>query len=144
MLLTARDLPYDQVSGLDADADDYVVKPFDSEVLAARIRAVLLRRPAPTDAAERHGDLTLDRPGMTVSRAGEPVPLSATEYSLLETLVDHAGQMLSREQLLAHVWGSAEWGEARVVDVNIQRLRAKIGPDHIQTLRGLGYKWLRP
>lgn len=144
LLLTARDLPFDQVGGLDAGADDYVVKPFDSDVLAARIRALLRRRPQPADDAERHGDLAIDRRGMAVTLAGEPVALSATEYRLLETFLDHAGQVLTREQLLAHVWGSADWGDARVVDVNIQRLRSKVGAQRIETLRGLGYKWPRP
>lgn len=143
LMLTARDLPYDQVSGLDAGADDYVVKPFDSDVLAARLRALLRRRPAGGPRQERSGDLVIDRAGMTLTRAGEPVQLSATEFRLLEVLLDHAGQVLGREQLLAHVWGSADWGEPRVVDVNIQRLRAKIGAAHIETVRGSGYKWVR-
>ena len=89
-------------------------------------------------------DTPIDRRGMTVTVAGEPVALSATEYRLVETFLDHAGQVLTREQLLAHVWGSAEWGDARVVDVNIQRLRVKVGAQRIETLRGLGYKWPRP
>lgn len=144
LLLTARDLPHDQVSGLDAGADDYVTKPFDGDVLAARLRALLRRRVATTDAAlERVGDLEIDREGMTVTKGGEPVELSATEFRLLAAFLDHLGAVLSREQLLDRVWGSASWGDPRVVDVNIQRLRAKIGAEHIVTMRGAGYKMAR-
>ncbi|PFG17451.1 DNA-binding response OmpR family regulator [Propionicimonas paludicola] len=144
LLLTARDLPSDQVGGLDAGADDYVVKPFDSAVLAARLR-VLLRHRGPSAAPTWHelGELRIDREGMVVERAGQPVELSATEFRLLDALLEHAGQVLSREQLLHLVWGSADWGEPRVVDVNVQRLRAKIGADKIVTLRGSGYKLVR-
>jgi DNA-binding response OmpR family regulator len=144
LLLTARDLPSDQVGGLDAGADDYVVKPFDSAVLAARIR-VLLRRRGPASAPTWHqlGELRIDRDGMVVERDGQPIELSATEFRLLDALLDHAGQVLSREQLLHLVWGSADWGEPRVVDVNVQRLRAKIGAQKIVTLRGSGYKHVR-
>lgn len=143
LLLTARDLPGDQVSGLEAGADDYVVKPFDSDVLAARLRTLLRRVRVSEPPRTQLGDLVIDRAGMVVERAGEPVVLSATEFRLLETLLDHAGQVLSRDQLLARVWGSTEWGEPRVVDVNIQRLRAKIGADKIVTFRGSGYKLVR-
>ncbi len=144
LLLTARDLPHDQVTGLDAGADDYVTKPFDGEVLAARLRALLRRQGAAAGpTVERVGDLEIDREGMTVTRAGAPVELSATEFRLLAALVDHLGAVLSREQLLDRVWGSASWGDPRVVDVNVQRLRAKIGAEHIVTMRGAGYKMAR-
>lgn len=144
LLLTARDLPSDQVGGLDAGADDYVVKPFDSAVLAARIRVLLRRRsPSATPTWLELGELRIDRDGMVVERSGQPVELSATEFRLLDALLDHAGQVLSREQLLHLVWGSADWGEPRVVDVNVQRLRAKIGAQMIVTLRGSGYKLVR-
>lgn len=143
LLLTARDLPHDQVVGLESGADDYVTKPFDGEVLAARVRALLRRRGGTAEPTERLGDLHIDRAGMTLTRNGAPVDLSATEFRLLFVLLDHLGAVLSREQLLAHVWGSADWGDPRVVDVNIQRLRAKIGADHIVTVRGAGYKLVR-
>ena len=143
LLLTARDLPSDQVTGLDAGADDYLGKPFDSDVLAARLRALLRRSgPSGTDWVDV-GDLRIDRAGMVVERTGRPVELSATEFRLLDALLDHPGQVLSREQLLERVWGSSSWGEPRVVDVNVQRLRAKIGAEKILTLRGSGYKLVR-
>jgi DNA-binding response OmpR family regulator len=143
LLLTARDLPCDQVSGLDAGADDYVVKPFDSDVLAARLRALLRVARSAESAWTIVGDLRIDRAGMVVERGQIPIELSATEFRLLDALLEHAGQVLSREQLLELVWGSNDWGEARVVDVNIQRLRAKIGAERIVTLRGAGYKLAR-
>lgn len=143
VLLTARDLPSDQVAGLDAGADDYLPKPFDSDVLAARLRALLRRSVSPAIDWIDLGDLRIDRAGMAVERAGTSVELSATEFRLLEALLDHAGQVLSRDQLLELVWGSSSWGEPRVVDVNVQRLRAKIGAEKILTLRGSGYKLVR-
>ena len=142
VLLTARDLSSDQVMGLEAGADDYVTKPFDGDVLAARLRAVV-RRGATRQETERLGDLEIDRAGMTLTKAGEPVQLSATEFRLLSVLLDHIGAVLSRDQLLDHVWGSSDWGDPRVVDVNIQRLRSKIGADTIATVRGAGYKLVR-
>lgn len=147
VMLTARDLPHDQVHGLEAGADDYIVKPFDGDVLVARLRAVM-RRTRPTaevadpDVLER-GDLRIDVPGMTLERAGEQVALSATEFRLLHALATHPGIVLSRNQLLDLVWGGAEWTDPRVIDVNIQRLRAKIGAEHIETVRGAGYKMPR-
>lgn len=133
ILLTARDLPHDQISGLEAGADDYVTKPFDGEVLAARIRAVARRRAAPAGGAsgshiEVVGDLQVDRAGMVVSRGGAEIEISATEFKLLSAFLDHLGQVLSRVQLLDRVWGDAEWTEPRVVDVTVQRLRSKIAP----------------
>lgn len=141
IMVTARDLPYDQIAGLEAGADDYVTKPFDGEVLHARIQAVLRRGGRVQDShEERIGDLVVDRDGMTVTRNGEDVPLSATEFRLLVAFLDHAGAVLSRRQLLERVWGSAEWGDERVVDVNVQRLRAKLGSEVVSTVRGAGYK----
>ncbi len=144
LLLTARDLPHDQVVGLESGADDYVTKPFDGEVLAARLRALIRRRHAEEAEVERLGGLEIDRLGMTLTRDGRAIDLSATEFRLLFTLLDYVGTVLSREQLLSHVWGSADWGDPRVVDVNIQRLRSKIGAEHIVTVRGAGYKLVRP
>lgn len=155
VMLTARDLPYDQMAGFDAGADDYVVKPFDGDVLAARIRAVLRRTHrsaskavAPSGAAAgpeltRLGDLDIDRDGMIVSRSGVDIPLSATEFRLLLAFVDRPGRVLTREQLLDVVWGST-WGDPHVVEVNIARLRAKIGASYLHTVRGVGYKLVRP
>jgi DNA-binding response OmpR family regulator len=140
ILLTARDLASDIVSGLDLGADDYLTKPFDGRVLAARIRTVLRRtRDVQTDA-DQFGDLVVDRAAMTVHRGEEPIALTATEFRILALLLDHRGAVLSRGQVLAHVWGDAKWGKGRVVDVNIQRLRAKLDTDQIVTVRGAGYK----
>ena len=145
LLLTARDLPRDQVVGFEAGADDYVVKPFDGDVLEARLRA-LLRRRAGSAATTRevvHGALVVDVDGMTVQRDGVPVDLSATEFRLLAAFLDNVGIVLSRSQLLDLVWEGAHWGDARVVDVTVQRLRAKIGAEEVTTVRGAGYKMAR-
>jgi len=139
VLLTARDLNSDVVAGLEAGADDYVVKPFDGEVLAARIRAVL-RRGRGIDDQMQLGDLLIHRAAMTIHRGDEELALSTTEFRLLLLLLDHKPAVLSRAQILNHIWGDAEWGDARVVDVNIQRLRAKLQTDAIVTVRGAGYK----
>ncbi len=145
IMLTARDLSYDQVMGLEAGADDYITKPFNGEVLNARIQALLRRARHSAEAVDevRVGDLAIDRIGWTVNKAGADVELSATEFRLLEAFLDHRGAVLSRTQLLDRVWGSADWGDERVVDVNIQRLRAKIGNELITTVRGAGYKMVR-
>jgi DNA-binding response OmpR family regulator len=140
IMLTARDLPHDEIVGLDAGADDYITKPFDGEVLAARIRSLLRRSAAPRTSIERFGDVEIDRVAMVVQVAGQEVTLSATELRLLLTFADHPNAVLSRDQIMERVWGSADWGEGRVVDVNIQRLRTKVGADLIHTVRGLGYK----
>jgi len=144
LLLTSRDLSSDQVVGLEAGADDYVVKPFDGDVLAARIRAVLRRARggAPT-ATVRRGDLVIDPAGMTVERDGTGrVELSSTEFRLLLAFVEHPGIVLSRERLLDLAWGST-WGDPHVVEVTIGRLRAKVGPERVETVRGAGYKMSR-
>lgn len=144
LLLTARDLPRDQVVGFEAGADDYVVKPFDGDVLEARLRALLRRRGGAAPTREiAHGALLVDVDGMTVQRDGVPVDLSATEFRLLAAFLDNLGIVLSRSQLLDLVWEGAHWGDARVVDVTVQRLRAKIGAEQITTVRGAGYKMAR-
>ncbi|WP_068427313.1 response regulator transcription factor [Piscicoccus intestinalis] len=140
VVLTARDLPHDQLAGFEAGADDYVVKPFDGDVLAARLRAVLRRGGAPRSQEVRLGALRIDRPGMVVHRDEERITLSSTEFRLLEAFLDHTGRVLSRPQLLDLVWGDASWGDPHVVEVTVQRLRAKIGAEHIVTVRGAGYK----
>lgn len=140
VVLTARDLPHDQLAGFEAGADDYVVKPFDGDVLAARLRAVLRRGGAPRSQEVRLGALRIDRPGMVVHRDEERITLSSNEFRLLEAFLDHTGRVLSRPQLLDLVWGDASWGDPHVVEVTVQRLRAKIGAEHIVTVRGAGYK----
>lgn len=142
ILLTARDLPSDVVHGLDAGADDYVTKPYDATVLLARIRAVARRRGGaePTDDVERFDGIVVDRAARRVTRGEEAISLTSTEFRLLEALLDNAGIVLSRAQALRRVWGDEEWAEERVVDTNIQRLRAKLRTDAIQTVRGFGYR----
>lgn len=143
VLLTSRGLPHDQIAGLEAGADDYVVKPFDGEVLAARLKAVLRRAGGELATVVQRNGLVIDLEGMTATLDGQPVPLSATEFRLLDALLTNVGRVLTREQLLDLVWGDSGWGDARVVDVNVQRLRAKIGADQIVTVRGAGYKMER-
>jgi two-component system response regulator MtrA len=149
-MLTARGDTMDVVVGLEAGADDYVRKPFDLPELTARIRAALRRSGAGIDdAPELHlGPLAIDVKGRTVTRDGADVPLTRTEFDLLLELVRHAGQVLSRDALLDRVWGYDYLGDSRLVDVAIQRLRAKIeqdpaAPELIQTVRGAGYKAAR-
>jgi DNA-binding response OmpR family regulator len=148
IMLTARSDDMDVVAGLEAGADDYVVKPVPPRVLEARIRAVLRRssgEPRPS-GPERHGDLTVDRATLVVTRSGTPVGLAPTELRLLLELSSSPGQVLSRQQLLESVWEHGYLGDSRLVDACVQRLRAKIendpaAPVYIQTVRGFGYRF---
>jgi DNA-binding response OmpR family regulator len=144
IMMSARADPIDVVLGLEAGADDYVTKPFDSTVLVARIRAVVRRMgraegPPPT-AGSSFGDLEVDRDALEVRLKGEPVELTPTELRLLLCFVDSPGTVLTRDVLLEQVWDYQWGGDSRVVDVHVQRLRAKIGQDLIETVRGFGYK----
>jgi two-component system response regulator MtrA len=150
IMLTARGDTMDVVVGLEAGADDYVRKPFDLPELIARVRAALRRAGvgAGGTAALRLGPLAIDVAGRTVARDGADIPLTRTEFDLLLELVRHAGQVLSRDVLLDRVWGYDYLGDSRLVDVAIQRLRAKVeadpaAPELIQTVRGAGYKAVR-
>ena len=144
VMLTARTDPIDVVLGLEAGADDYVTKPFEPSILAARLRAVL-RRVARHDASPilHVRQLVIDRGGMEVHVAGEPVSLTPTEYRLLLELAEHSGVVCSRERLLEEVWGYVWAGDTRLVDMHVRRLRAKIGADMIETVRGAGYKLVK-
>ena len=139
LVLTARDTVDDRITGLDAGADDYLVKPFDLGELNARLRALLRRagsQPAPVLAA---AGITLDPATRAVSCAGRPVELSAKEYALLLSLMQQAGRALSRAQLEEQLYG---WGEevgSNAVEVHIHNLRKKLGGEAIRTLRGIGY-----
>jgi DNA-binding response OmpR family regulator len=147
IVVTARTDTHDVVAGLEAGADDYVTKPFAPKELAARIRALLRRVRAGdvTMPALSFGELEILPEAGVVRRAGKEVHLTRTEFLLLCELATSAGKVLSREQLLERVWSYDYFGDGRLVDVHIRRLRTKIEPDpanprHVLTVRGLGYK----
>ena len=149
VVISARDDTHDIVAALEAGADDYVVKPVAIKELSARLRA--LRRRVRTVSgpvpAQFFGDLEISAEAGEVRRSGQPVPVTRTEFRLLCELAEHAGRVLSRQQLLSRVWGY-ETGDERLVDVHVGRLRQKIesdpaNPRHLVTLRGLGYKLQR-
>ena len=147
IMVTARSDTHDVVAGLEAGADDYVTKPFVAKELAARIRA-LLRRSRPDDTEHsviRFGDVEIEPDAGVVRRGGAEVHCTRTEFRLLSELADHPGKVLSREHLLERVWGYDYFGDGRLVDVHVRRLRTKIEPDpanpqFILTVRGMGYK----
>ena len=144
ILLTARDSVTDKVMGLDTGADDYVTKPFEIEELLARIRAALRKRVKETDSGLlKVGELTLDPERYHAEYAGEPIELTAREFSLLKMLMENESIVLTRQTLLDKVWGYQYVGETNVVDVYIRYLRGKIddafGVKLIHTVRGVGY-----
>ena len=143
LMLTARDSVDDRIQGLDAGADDYLIKPFALGELLARLRALLRRAPAERPAIIRTGDVVLDPAAHAVTRAGTPVELTGREFALLEFLMRHIGQVLTRTAMLEHVWGSGYDGDSNVVDVYIGYLRRKLegppGAPLIKTIRGVGY-----
>jgi DNA-binding response OmpR family regulator len=141
VILTARDGVEDTVAGLEGGADDYVTKPFRFEELLARVR-VRLRDGAQTAETTvlSHGSLTLDLRTRRAARDGRTVELTAREFALLETLLRHPDQVLSREQLLSHVWGYDFDPGSNVVDVYVRYLRRKLGADVVETVRGMGYR----
>ncbi len=140
LVLTARDAISDRVDGLDAGADDYVVKPFDLAELAARIRAVTRRKGGRAQAAIEHGEVTLDPATREVRRNGELVALSPREFALLQALLQHPGRILSRAQLEERLYGWGEEIESNVVEVHLHTLRRKLGADFIRNVRGVGYR----
>jgi two-component system, OmpR family, response regulator len=140
LILTARDDVDSTVAGLEGGADDYVTKPFRFEELLARIRARLREQPEPEQTVLEAGGVTLDMRTRRAKVEGRTVELSAREYTMLEVLMRHAGQVLSREQLLSHVWGYDHDPGSNVVDVYVGYLRKKLGSDVIETARGMGYR----
>ncbi|WP_409492143.1 response regulator [Amycolatopsis sp. cmx-11-12] len=146
IMLTARGDDFDVVGGLEAGADDYVIKPVQPTVLDARIRAVLRRGAAPTEGVRVHRDLRIDTTALSVSVRGEAVSLTPTEMRLLLTLSRAPGRVFSRSQLLEEVWEHDYLGDSRLVDNCVQRLRAKVeddqaSPVYVQTVRGFGYRF---
>lgn len=155
VMLTARDAEEDRIGGLDLGADDYITKPFSMRELMARVRAILRRdrlsreagsHEAPAGERLAAGEITLDIATHEVTRAGELLSLRPKEFDLLEHLMRHAGQVLTRERILDAVWGYAYVGETRTVDVHVRWLREKLErdpshPEHLLTVRGVGYKF---
>ena len=147
VMVTARADTHDVVAGLEAGADDYLTKPFAPKELSARIRA-LLRRARSSDPASphlRYGDLEIIPDEGVVRRAGQEIHLTKTEFKLLVELASSPGRVFSREVLLERVWGYGYFGDGRLVDVHVRRLRTKVendpaNPQHVVTVRGLGYK----
>lgn len=139
IIITARDDVQSRVAGLDSGADDYLVKPFDLDELAARMRSVLRRGAGRGDSALEHAGIRLDPATHEVSRGGEPITLSAREYAVLEALMLRPGAILSRAQLEDRLYG---WGteiDSNAVEVYVHALRRKLGADAIRTVRGVGY-----
>ena len=139
LVLTARDTVPDRVSGLDAGADDYLVKPFDLDEVGARLRALIRRATGRANPVIQHGELVLDPAAHQVTLAGEPVDLSAREYALLEHMLNNRGRVLTRQQLEAQLYALDRSVESNAIEVHIHHLRKKCGSQLIRTLRGVGY-----
>jgi len=139
LILTARDAVADRIKGLDAGADDYLVKPFDLDDLAARIRAVLRRHAGHADSVLRSGELALDLATHQVSFQGKTVPVSAREFALLEALLERPGTPLSRSRLEERLYGWGEEVASNAVEVHIHNLRKKLSESVIRNVRGVGY-----
>jgi DNA-binding response OmpR family regulator len=148
LMLTARDGVADRVEGLDAGADDYLVKPFAFDELLARVRALLRRGDALTPAVITVGDLDVDTRRLSATRAGKPIALTSKEYALLEYFARNAGRVVSREDITSHVWDDNHDPFSNTLEVYIGRLRRKIDAGHagtlIQTRRGMGYVLIDP
>ncbi len=143
IILTARDSVSDRVQGLDAGADDYLVKPFDLDELAARIRALLRRKSGQTAPAIEHLGVVLSPAAHTVQRQGQDVALSPKEFALLQLLMERPGTIYSRARIEERLYGWGEEVESNAVEVHVHSLRRKLGADFILTVRGVGYR-VRP
>jgi two-component system response regulator QseB len=143
LIITARDAVSDRVQGLDAGADDYLVKPFDLDELAARIRALLRRKSGRTSPAIEHLGVALNPATHGVTRAGRAIALSPKEFALLQLLMERPGTILSRARIEERLYGWGEEVESNAVEVHIHGLRRKLGADYILNVRGVGYR-VRP
>ena len=153
VMLTARGEELDRVLGLELGADDYVTKPFSSAELVARMRAVLRRAAAPAAGepagALEVGDVRMDLDTRTVTRAGEPVDLTVKEFELLRMLLENAGRLVRRNDLVNEVWDPNWFGSTKTVDVHVSSLRRKLGDDpaaprYVHTIRGVGFRFASP
>lgn len=142
LVISAKDGEYDEADGLDLGADDYLTKPFSFVVLLARLRALLRRDAAPRPTVLAAGALTLDPGGHTVTQSGEPVELTSREFAMLEYLMRRQGRVVTKTELLEHVWHTPDT-DPNAVEVYAGYLRRKLGRDTVQTVRGVGYR-LRP
>jgi len=143
IILTARDAVENRIAGLDAGADDYLVKPFDLDELAARVRALLRRRTGQTNPVYAHGDLTLDPAAHEATLKGEMLALVPREFSLLQALIEEPTRVFTRSELEDKLYG---WGEevgSNTIEVHVHSLRRKIGAEQIVTVRGVGYRLKR-
>ena len=144
LILTARDAVEDRIRGLDSGADDYVVKPFDLQELAARLRALIRRAAGEASPLLHVGELELDPAARQASFRGRPVELAAREFALLHALMLCAGRVLTREQLAERLYAWGEEVESNAIDVHVHHLRRKLSPGLIRTVRGVGYLMPRP
>ena len=144
LVLTARDSWSDKVAGLDAGADDYVAKPFQTEELIARLRALIRRASGNASSELNAGDIRLDTRSGKVTRAGEPIKLTAQEYKLLSYLLHHKGKVVSRTELIEHIYDQDFDRDSNTIEVFVTRIRKKLGQDVITTIRGLGYSLDEP
>ena len=140
LMLTAKDGEYDEAEGLDTGADDYLTKPFSYVVLVARVKALLRRRGRSAEPVLRVGPLVIDQGSRKVERDGEEVVLTAKEFAVLEQLALRAGDVVSKAEILEHVWDFAYEGDLNIIEVYVSTLRRKIGAGSIVTVRGAGYR----
>jgi len=139
LILTARDTVRDRVQGLDGGADDYVVKPFDLQELLARLRAIIRRAAGQAKSCLEIGDVHIDTAARVVQRAGQPVPLTAREYALVELLALHRGKLVTRSMLYDHLYDENDDTLSNLIEVHVSNIRKKLGRDFIETRRGQGY-----